>query len=72
MILHFAFPDEYPILDVRALWSLGMEQPNDYSFQFWMDYCTRLRELSREHGVDLRTLDKALWQYSKEHQKLIA
>lgn len=69
VILHFAFPDEYPILDFRALWSLGWELPSDYSFIFWTDYCTRLRELAKEHGVDLRTLDKALWQYSATHQK---
>lgn len=69
MILHFEFPDEYPILDFRAFWSLGWEQPSDYSFKFWTDYCARLRELAKAHGVDLHTLDKALWQYSATHQK---
>src|SRR5215469_13115924 len=67
VLLHFAFPDEYPILDFRAMWSLGMEERNDYSFNFWIDYCTRLRELAKEYGVDMRTLDKALWQYSATH-----
>ena len=34
VILHFAFPDKYPILDTRALWSLGW-QAKSYNFDFW-------------------------------------
>jgi hypothetical protein len=26
-LLHFAFPDQYPILDFRTIWSLGIEKP---------------------------------------------
>lgn len=68
VILHFAFPDEYPILDFRALWSLGWEQPSSYTFEFWEKYCMKVREISKGLNLSIRTIDKALWQYSKEHQ----
>ena len=68
-LLHFARRDKYPILDVRAIWSLGVDQRlRFYSFEFWCDYVQTCRSLAREAGVPLRTLDRALWQYAKEHQ----
>ena len=66
VLLHFAFPDDYPILDRRALESLGCRARTTYPIGFWLDYLTACRELAARHGVSLRTLDKALWQHSKE------
>jgi len=66
-ILHFAEPDRYMILDFRALWSLGIKQPSYWTFEFWMDFTRRARELAESLGVSIRTLDKALWEYSKRH-----
>jgi hypothetical protein len=37
-----------------------------YPVAFWLEYLYACRELARLHGVTLRTLDKALWQHSKE------
>jgi len=65
-LLYFAFPDDYPILDVRALESLGVKSRSTYPVGFWLEYLNACRELSRRAGVSLRTLDKALWQHSKE------
>ena len=65
-LLYFAFPRDYPILDVRALESLGVKARSQYPVSFWLDYLAACRELARRHGVDVRTLDKALWQHSKE------
>jgi hypothetical protein len=65
-LLHFAFPDDYPILDVRALESLGVRSRSTYPVSFWLAYLEACRELARRGGVSLRTLDKALWQHSKE------
>lgn len=67
-LLHFAHADPYPILDVRALWSLGFDKRPACSFDFWWRYVQQCRELSHRHNVDMRTLDRALWQYSKEQQ----
>jgi hypothetical protein len=65
-LLYFAFPDDYPILDVRALESLGVKPRSTYPVSFWLEYLEACRALARRTGVSLRTLDKALWQYSKE------
>ena len=66
VLLHFAMPDRYPILDVRALESLGVTGRTSYPVAFWLDYVDACRTLGAAHGVSLRTLDKALWQASKE------
>jgi len=67
-ILHFAFPDKYPILDFRVLWSLGWRVPPGYGFDLWQRYCNRISGISRRFNLPIRTVDKALWQYSKENQ----
>lgn len=69
VILHFANPDMYPIMDFRAIWSLGWNQPNSYTFEFWQKYCNEIRDLSKKLDLSIRTIDKALWQYSKENQR---
>lgn len=65
-LLYFAFPERYPILDVRALESLGVKARSVYPVGFWLEYLAACRGLADRYGVDLRTLDKALWQHSKE------
>jgi hypothetical protein len=65
-LLHFAYPDDYPLLDVRALASLGSNPRSSYPVGFWLEYLACCRALATEAGVSLRTLDKALWQHSKE------
>lgn len=59
----------YPILDVRALWSAGLDATPSYGFTFWMEYTEFLRGISTDASVSMRTPDKALWQYSKVKQK---
>jgi len=68
-ILHFVFPGKYPILDFRALWSLGIDKPPMYNYTFWKAYTDTCRDLAKATKVDMRTLDRALWQYSKENQR---
>lgn len=70
VILHFCCDDPYPILDFRALWSLKTPQPSAYNFDFWWRYVQCCRGLAARNDVSLRTLDLALWQYSKERQPL--
>ena len=68
-ILHYTVSEDYPILDVRALWSLEMERTTvDYTFPFWEAYVKECQRIARDAGVSVRTLDKALWQYAKTHQ----
>jgi hypothetical protein len=68
VILHVGVAAPYPPLDVRALWSLGYEAPPAYTFPFWWAYVEHTRALAARQGVDMRTLDRALWQFSKERQ----
>jgi hypothetical protein len=63
VILHFAFPTKYPILDVRAMKSVGGSTL--YTFEKWQEYLALCRQCSLEHGVSMRTLDKALWAFDK-------
>jgi hypothetical protein len=69
VFLHFAFPDRYPILDFRALWSLKTDVPTQYTFSFWSDYVDYCQKLARMAGVSMRILDQALWKYSESHQR---
>lgn len=68
VILHFCSKEPYPILDFRALWSLSINKPPLYNFQFWWAYTEFCRALAKSHSLTMRELDKALWQYSKSHQ----
>jgi hypothetical protein len=65
-IVHFARPADYPILDVRALESLGHKGRSVYPVSFWLRYLDACRDLAARHGVTVRRLDKALWQRCRE------
>jgi hypothetical protein len=70
VLLHLARPRLFPIIDFRALWSLGIDEPLAYhSFRFWWAYVQACRALATDAGVSMRRLDRALWQYSKERQR---
>ena len=68
VILHFCSKQRYPILDFRALWSLSINQPPVYTFEFWWAYTEFCRALAKSNSLTMRELDKALWQYSKSNQ----
>lgn len=69
VILHFFHKDPYPILDFRCLWSSSATVPSPYGFEFWWTYVEFCRGLAERNKIDMRTLDRAMWQYSKERQK---
>ncbi len=74
VLLHFGAADpcrkgglRYPILDFRALESFDFEPPRPpYDFDFWWQYTEYCRGLAKRYDVDRRTLDRALWQRSKQ------
>lgn len=69
VFLHFFHKDQYPILDFRALWSLGIDAPpSQYDFEFWWEYVLFCRGLSQKSELDMRTIDKALWAFSSKNQ----
>jgi hypothetical protein len=67
VFMHLAYPERYPILDKRALQALGARAPTAYRFRFWKAYVNACVSLAQQCGVDGRTFDQALWQWSKEH-----
>jgi hypothetical protein len=68
VLLHFCDRGKYPTIDFRALWSLRSAPPAQYDFSFWWSYTTFMRGLQERTRLPMRTLDRALWQYSKERQ----
>jgi hypothetical protein len=67
-LLHFGSVDPYPVMDWRAIWSVGIDPLPAYAFPLWSGYTDYCRALARRHRVTMRELDRALWQYSKETQ----
>jgi hypothetical protein len=59
VILHFAFPRRYPILDRRAMKTVG--GLTFYTFDRWEEYSDLCRRRAKQLGVSLRVLDRALW-----------
>jgi hypothetical protein len=68
VILHFCDRGPYPILDFRALWSVGLRRAPTYTFSLWWEYTCFIRDIHKRTRLPIRTIDRALWQYSKERQ----
>jgi hypothetical protein len=68
VLLHFGFDNRYPIIDFRAFEALGIPRQSYYTVETFQQYTSFCQELAAQNSVDMRTLDRALWQYSKEHQ----
>jgi hypothetical protein len=69
VILHFCDAERYPILDVRALWSVGLRTVPAYTYSLWRQYTSLIRGISDRTRLSMRAIDRALWQYSKERQR---
>jgi hypothetical protein len=69
VILHFCDTERYPILDVRALWSVGFHAVPVYTYSLWREYTRFVRAISDRTRLSMRAVDRALWQYSKERQR---
>jgi len=68
-ILHWVFPEEFALIDYRALWSLGVDvPPQSYRYAFYERYNAICLGLAERLQISIRRLDRGLWQYSKENQ----
>ncbi len=68
VVLHVFHTDPYPIIDFRALWSVNAKVPSQYTFSFWLKYVKYCRSVAKRSEVNMRVLDRALWQYSRDNQ----
>ena len=66
VLLHFGHRDRYPILDVRAIEAFGIAGAVTYTLPFWADYVAACRAIDDATGLGMRTIDRALWQWSKD------
>lgn len=64
-ILHLYDQGRYPIFTSKSLGSLGINL--QFTYNFWGKYVQFTRDLADEAKVDMRTLDRALWQHNKEN-----
>ena len=68
-IIDEAFPDLDNMYERMDIFELRNEATAvDYDFGLWWDYVRTTRELANEMGLSMRTLDRALWAYSKAKQ----
>jgi thermostable 8-oxoguanine DNA glycosylase len=65
-LLHWMRPESFPILDFRVVNALGEPQPANWeNLAEYGRLAKRLRGLAGDLGVDMRTLDRALWAWDK-------
>lgn len=64
-LLTVVFPDRHTVIDVRSTEALARLGCWDGAggYRAYLEVC---RRLAGEAGVDLRTLDRALWRWSKD------
>ena len=68
-ILHLLDKGQYPLLDIHALWSVGLEWTARSSYPFWLDYVEFCRDIANRNSVSMRDLDRALWKFSSDYGK---
>jgi hypothetical protein len=64
-ILTAIYPERFTIVDFRALEALNIKGAN-ITIDFYLSYLDECKTLARANNVSLRSLDRALWQWSKE------
>ena len=70
-ILHLYDPERYPIFDPHALYSIRIKKKDvEGDKKFWKEYVKFCREKADCHDVCMRTLDRALYKFSKERCRL--
>lgn len=69
-LLHWIMPTEYIVLDFRIVEALGLDQPKGWeSVKFYERIARNVMDRAHRLSVDLRTLDRALWAWSKKRAK---
>ncbi len=66
-ILHLYDKEQYPILDIHALWAVGRQWTARNSYPFWLEYIEFCRNTANRNGVSMRDFDRALWKFSSDY-----
>lgn len=59
--------EQYPIMEYRTLWAASLPIHSSYSYEFWWSFVNFTRDISKKLNVDIKTLNKALWQYTSNN-----
>ena len=66
VILHLYDRQKYPIIDVHALRTIGLDsQRVNYDERFWRQYVNLCRAKAERYDVSMRAIDRALYKYSE-------
>ena len=68
-ILHLLDNGQYPILDIHALWSVGLPWEERTSYPFWLEYIEFCRDTANNNNVSMREFDRALWKFSFDYDE---
>ncbi len=69
-MLHWMRPNQFPMLDVRVVRSLGWEDPpSSENLDFYERFAEHVQAHARRLSIELRALDRALWAMDKENQE---
>ena len=68
-ILHLLDQEQYPLLDIHALWSVGLPWKTRNSYPFWLEYIEFCGAIANRNGVSMRELDRASWKFSSDYGK---
>ncbi len=65
-VLHLFHKCRYPIWDTRALWTVQLDESQYKNrAECWDAYVDFCRKVADRNNLCMRTLDRALWKYSK-------
>jgi hypothetical protein len=69
-MLHWMRPNEFPMIDVRIVQSVGWAEPQSWDdLTFYETLADHIQKHARRISVSLRDIDRALWAIDKAHQK---
>lgn len=69
-LLHWMRPDRFPMIDIRVVDALGITLPANWEdIHFYSSLADRIRQHADILGVDLRTMDRALWVWDKQQKR---
>jgi len=61
-------PMKYTVVDFRAMAALGAPDVDYYNLNFYLtEYLPQCQRLALNNGVDMRTVDRALWSWSADN-----
>ena len=69
-VLHFIFPDRFPIIDIRTTETVYLaykiKSPNREDHQIYDPFRSAILEIARKTGCTLHQIDRALFAYHKD------